>query len=52
MIYFVNFQDNNLDKVNNVNGVLDKCVKNNDLNNIDNTCMSVKSLKTKIVSGT
>ena len=52
MIYFVNFQDNNLDKVNDVNDVLDKCVKNDNLDNIDNTCKSVASLKTESVSST
>ena len=35
-----------------VNGVLDKCVKNENLDNIDNTCKSVASLKTEIVSST
>ena len=52
MIYFVNFQDNNFDKVNDVNSVLDKCVKNASLQDIDNTCKSVASLKTEIVSNT
>ena len=51
-MYFVNFQDNNLDKVNDVNDVLDKCVKNDNLDNIDNTCKSVTSLKNEIVSST
>ena len=47
MIYFVNFQDR---KVDDVNEVLDKCVKNDDLENIDGTCKSVASLKTESVS--
>ena len=50
MIYFLNFQDNNLDKVNDVNDVLDKCVKNDNLDTIDNTCKLIASLKTEIVS--
>jgi len=36
-----------LDKVNVVNDVLNKCVKNSNLNYIDNTCQSIKSLKTE-----
>ena len=52
MIYFVNLQDENLGKVDDVNDVLDKCVKNDNLDNIDNTCKSVASLKTESVSST
>ena len=52
MIYFVNFQDNNLGNINVVNDVLNKCVKNSNLNYIDNTCQSIKSLKTESVSCT
>ena len=37
-----------MDKVNVVNDVLNKCVKNSNLNYIDNTCQSVKSLKRSI----
>ena len=50
MIYFVNFQHNNLDKVNDVNDVLDKCVKNDNLDTVDSNCKSVTSLLTKIVT--
>ena len=48
-LYFVNFQDT---KVNDVNDVLDKCVKNDNLDSINNTCKSVARLKNEIVSNT
>ena len=43
------FQDDNSDNVDDVNDILNKCVKHDNLGTIDSTCKSVASVKTEIV---